>query len=289
MSRPGWLLPLIKLTFPKNWERVGRFIAPSPIARAVRKAMFDGDHLLCVPHDRTAARSAASAEPRRGRVLEVGVELARDAQVVVPSALCDYLIDRMDYHVVMNFCICRRSNDCADYPRDYGCLFMGDAARGINPEWGRPVSRDEAKAHLRKCEETGLIHFLGKAKLDALWLGVGPGEKLLGICSCCPCCCITRGLPYFPADIAKILHRAPGVEVSITEDCNACGKCATQCFAHAITVDDERASISDQCRGCGRCVERCPQSAIRLDIDPSRFIAESAEQLARVVDIPGPR
>ena len=107
------------------------------------------------------------------------LELARDAQVVVPSALCDYLIDRMDYHVVMNFCICRRSNDCADYPRDYGCLFMGDAARGINPEWGRPVSRDEAKAHLRKCEETGLIHFLGKAKLDALWLGVGPGDEVV--------------------------------------------------------------------------------------------------------------
>ena len=287
MARPGWLLPLIKLIFPRNYQRLAPFIAPAPVAHALHKAMFDGDHMLCLPRDQTVADSVAPAG--RGRVIEIGAELARDQQVVVPSALCDHIIDRMDYHVVMEFCLCRRSSDCTDYPRDYGCIFMGEAARGINPEWGRPVSREVAKAHIRRCQEAGLIHFMGKSKLDTLWLGVGPGDQLLTICNCCPCCCITRGLAYYPAEIADSIRRAPGVEVSVTEACTGCGRCAPGCFAHAITVDGERAVISAACRGCGRCAEGCPESAIRIDIDPSRFVAESAAELAQVIELGEPR
>jgi ferredoxin len=280
MSRPGWIPDFIKLVFPKDYRRWAPFLAPAPVANMVRKAMFDGDHMYCVPRDETVLSS---------RVIEVDAELDPGEQIVLPSQLCDYFIDRMDYHVVMDFCLCRRSMDCVDYPIEYGCLFMGEAARGINPEWGRQVSKAEAKAHIRKCQEAGLIHFMGKSKLDTLWLGVGPGHKLMTICNCCPCCCITRGLAHFPEQIAESLHRAPGVEVTVSDDCSGCGSCTAVCFAHAIELDGEQATISDACRGCGRCVEHCPEAAVHIDIDVDRFIAEAEQTIARIIDLPAER
>ena len=69
---------------------------------------------------------------------------------------------------------------------------MGEAAHGINPQLGRKVSKEEALEHLKKCREAGLVHVIGRNELDALWLGVRPGYKLLTVCNCCHCCCITR-------------------------------------------------------------------------------------------------
>jgi hypothetical protein len=90
----------------------------------------------------------------------------------------------------MNTCLCRDAKQCKDYPIDLGCLFLGEAALGINPRLGRGVTKREALEHIRRCREAGLVHLIGRNKLDTVWLGVGPGDKLLTICHCCPCCCL---------------------------------------------------------------------------------------------------
>ncbi len=270
MARSDRTLNFVKRTFPRNMNMMWVTKVPG-LGRLIEYLFFEGDHLICLPRD---------------TVVKVDKAVDQEEQMALPTDLADHFIDSMDYHFIMNFCICRDSMPCQDYPRDLGCLFMGEAARGINPDWGRAVTPEEAKAHVRKCEESGLIHFIGKSKLDTVWLGVGPGEKLLTICNCCPCCCITRGLPQSAQRFSEKLVRAPGVFVEVLSDeCAGCGTCSEgACFTDAISLENGTACIDQTlCRGCGRCVDACPNQAIALTVDKDTFLRESIQQIDAVM------
>jgi dissimilatory sulfite reductase (desulfoviridin) alpha/beta subunit len=108
----------------------------------------------------------------------------------------------------------------------------------------------------------GLVHLVGRNKLDKVWLGATPGHKLLTICNCCPCRCLWRILPDLDPAIGAKVGKMPTVEVRMTDRCVGCGRCAESvCFVGAIRLDGGRAVIGDACRGYGRCVEVCPQGA----------------------------
>lgn len=48
----------------------------------------------------------------------------------------------------------------------------------------------------------------------------------------------------------------------INEECIACGSCASECPASAISEGDERYVINaDLCTECGNCAEVCPVGA----------------------------
>lgn len=155
----------------------------------------------------------------------------------------------------------------------------------INPALGRPVGRDEARAHVRRCREAGLVHVIGRNKLDSVWLWVSPKEKLLTICNCCPCCCLWRATPYLDPKISAKLTRMPGVEVRVTEECDGCGTCLEACFVRAIRMENDRAVITEMCKGCGRCAEVCPNGAIELKIDVAKSVESAVERIAPLVDI----
>ncbi len=273
MSRPNWLLTFIKVTFPRNLK-FGRITHLPGLSRWLETKFFEGDHIVTLP---------------RAETVQINQSVDDNEQMVLPTELMDYFIDRMEHHWIMNFCICRRSMPCKDYPIDMGCLFMGEPVLDINPEWGRLVTKEEAKEYVRACEEKGLVHFIGKSKLDTQWLGIGPGDKLLTICNCCPCCCITRGLIYAPPNLSEKLLKAPGVQVTVMDNCVGCGKCVEDavCFVEAIKMDGDKAVIGSQCRGCGRCVRHCPADAISLTIDRETFMKENIEKISSVVEIPG--
>jgi len=269
MSTPLWFVSIIRRTFP--FSRAAARLTRLPlVGRAAGWMLFDGDDIMLLP-----------------RTVAVTEDIMDGPQEVVPWQVLEHFVERGSFMWVMDECICRRSMKCKDYPVDLGCLFIGEAARKINPALGRQVSKQEALEHLARCREAGLFHLVGKNKLDAVWLNVRPGEKLLTICSCCTCCCLWRFLPDLSASLASVLERMPGLEIKVTEDCVGCETCLeAKCLAGAVSVVDGRAVISGDCRGCGRCVELCPNGAITMTFegvdDP---LAGAIERLENKVDV----
>ncbi len=148
------------------------------------------------------------------------------------------------------------------------------------------MTKEEALDHLRRCREAGLTHLIGRNRLDVVWLGAGPADRLPTICSCCPCCCLWRLLPDFSPAIGDRVIRAPTVEVRVTDCCVGCGRCAQDvCFVDAIRLQDGHAAIGAACRGCGRCGEVCPEGAIELRCDPPALYDVVVARIASLVDV----
>lgn len=270
MSRPRWFVQLLKMAYP------GRYLAARAtnmpiLGSLVERWLFDGDRIIYLPQD---------------QVIEVDEPIELPGEMVLPSQVVEYFIQEASTHWIMDFCLCRDGAHCADYPIDLGCIFLGEAASGINPKLGRPVTKEEALAHARRCREAGLVHMVGRNKLDTVWLGVGPGEKLLTICNCCPCCCLWGILPHIAPHIGDRVTRMPGVTVAVNDHCQGCGACTQGvCFVDAIRLENGQALISQACRGCGRCVDVCPQHAIELTIEEGAFVEKSIAHISPLVDV----
>ncbi len=270
MARPLWFVNLLKKAYPGRF-RAAKLSKLPIIERIIDYGLFEGDDIIYLPRD---------------NVIQVNQAIESSEDVVLPSQVVEHFIERANYHWVMNFCICRDSSHCEDYPIDLGCLFLGEAVLQINPQLGRRVTKQEALAHVQRCREAGLVHMIGRNKLDSVWLGAGPGHKLLTVCNCCPCCCLWKIIPQLNPLTGNKVTRMPGVRVTVTDRCVGCGTCTRDvCFVNAIRLDGSRAAISDACRGCGRCIDACPEQAIELLIEDDRFIAKSIERLSSLVDV----
>jgi NAD-dependent dihydropyrimidine dehydrogenase PreA subunit len=214
--------------------------------------------------------------------IELNKKIPAPESIVVPSEIVKYFIEKSSYRFIMDFCLCREATQCKDYPIHLGCLFMGDSARRIPKELGRPASKKEALAHVEKCRKSGLVHLIGRDKLDETWLGVGSKIPLITVCNCCNCCCLWKMLPCLDEEFSSTVKRMPGLKISINENCNGCGVCSKDiCFIDEIKIKDGVAVISDNCLACGRCVEICPQNAIDLNIEDEEFIKKTIERVER--------
>lgn len=270
MSSPVWFVSMVKKTFPKRFA-LARLTRVPVLGRFLDKWLFGGDDIIYLPKD---------------HVVKVSEDVASEDQVVLPSQVVEYFVKKTNYHWIMNTCICREASGCRDYPVDLGCLFLGEAAMGINPKLGRRVSREEALEHLQKCRQAGLFQLIGRNKLDTVWLKVKPGSRLLTICSCCPCCCLWKMIPVLSEDISGKVHRMPGVRVKVTERCIGCGTCVKgACFVKAIRLREDRAVIGEECRGCGHCVEICPNQAIELTVEDTAFMDSLVPRISSLVDV----
>ena len=270
MARPVWFVNLIKKAFPRRFS-VARLTRAPVLGAAMAHWLSEGDDLIYLPRD---------------EVIQIKVPAALPQSTVLPSQVVDHFIDQAEDHCVMDFCICRSSEQCQHYPIELGCLFLGRAALNINPKLGRRVSREEAHEHVKKCREAGLVHLIGRNKLDTVWLGAGPREKLLTICNCCPCCCLWRIIPHVSDEFASRIHRMPGVVVRVTDRCVGCGVCAQDvCFVQAVRLVDGLAEISDACRGCGRCAAACPEQAIEVSLPDGQQITDTIRRIAERVDL----
>ncbi|TFG26083.1 4Fe-4S ferredoxin [Candidatus Thorarchaeota archaeon] len=275
MARPLWFVKLLKKTFP-NRSLIAKATNVPLIGGLVDKIFFEGDDVIYLPKDSVAQKT-----------IQIGRKLDKPEEITLPSEIVHHFIEKANKHWIMNSCICRDAATCKDYPIDYGCLFMGEAVDDINPHLGRLVTKEEAHDYVKKCREAGLVHLIGRNKLDAQWLGVSPGDKLLTVCNCCPCCCLWKMLPDLNPEIGRKITKMSGVEVIVTDACVGCGTCSEEnvCFVNAISLIDGKAVISAECRGCGRCVEVCPEQAIELTINNPEFISESIDRVSSVVDV----
>jgi len=267
---PLWVIDFIKKNFRYRffYARLTRIPVMGGI---VDRLFFHKDDMVYLPKDSV--------------VVEINQEIPF-TNTVLPSQIVDRFIDEADTHFVMNFCICRDSNQCKDYPIDLGCLFMGEAAAKIDPRLGRLVTREEAHQHVERARETGLVHLIGRNKLDAVWLDTGPDEKLMTVCNCCPCCCLWKMLPNLGDHISEKITAMEGVQVNVSDNCVGCGTCVDTCFVNAINIEAGRATISDECRGCGRCVEACPENAIVLTVD-NDSVEKTYTRISDTLDING--
>lgn len=270
MARPRWFVEVVKMPFPYRFVLAELTKVPI-IGHLIDYLFFDGDNVLYLPDD---------------RVIQIHESIERSPEMMLPSQVVEHFIEQANHRWIMNTCLCRDAHDCEEYPTDLGCLFLGEATLGINPRLGRPVTKEEALDHVRRCREAGLVHMVGRNKIDTVWLGVTPGNKLLTVCNCCPCCCGWRLLPHVSPKISDKVTGMPGVTLTVTDRCLGYGLCIQDiCFVDAIHLNNHRAVITEACRGCGRCVTVCPQNAIEISIDHDRFVEESINRLSSVVDV----
>jgi len=202
--------------------------------------------------------------------------------IAVPSKIVEHFIEHSSFRFLMDFCICRESNQCEHYPIELGCLFMGEAARKIPTELGRSVSKEEALAHVNQCRDAGLVHLIGRDKLDETWLGVGSSIPLVTVCNCCECCCLWRMRPLLHHALSSTIQRMPGVSMRVNENCMGCGVCTEDvCFIQGIAIQADKAVISDDCVACGRCAEQCPHDAIEIVIEDEAYIKKTIERVTK--------
>jgi ferredoxin len=238
----------------------------------INKMFFDRTNMTVLPKE---------------SVIEVKLKksIAPPNNIVLPSQVVEYFIRKANYRFIMKFCLCREAMNCKNHPIELGCLFLGEAARGINPEFGREATIEEALAHVQKCRSQGLIHLIGRDKFDETWLGVGSDGTLLTICNCCSCCCLWKMLSNLDPKIRSKVKRMPGVKVTVTENCTGCGTCMQHCFIQAITIQNGKAIIDADCKGCGRCAERCPNNAIQVTFNDNQFIQKTINCIESSVDV----
>lgn len=245
--------------------------------KIISRLLFKGDGTYFIPSTKSVTNLTT---------LEINKKIEQPDNIVFPSDIIKEIIRKANNIVIMNKCLCRTSADCNDYPKDLGCIFMGEATKQISRKYCREVTCDEAIHHIDRCSKAGLIHIMGRNKIDSIWMNVSPGSKLLTVCNCCPCCCLWRVLPNLSNSIQKDFFKLNGVSIYYDNSlCVGCGKCIDVCFADAITLEKDVVSIDNNiCIGCGQCSNNCPTGAIQLNYTKSD-VENVFEKIDSLVDI----
>jgi UDP-glucose 4-epimerase len=204
-------------------------------------------------------------------ILPVNEAIPRGQQVALPGSLVERLLREADGIFGMLACPCRTAFQCANHPREIGCLHLGSAVRQIPTEVGRLMSLEEGLDHLERALASGLIPTILYNPSDAEIFQIDK-RRMLSICFCCECCCDVRLLlrqgPERYWDLYN--HRLPGLEIVVGAGCTLCGDCIAACYGgeRIIRMGAQRAEISARCVGCGRCVSACPEGAISIELKP---------------------
>ena len=213
-------IKFIKLTFKSRFFMAKTLRKLPLISKVVNRLLFEGDDIQVIPRNETISNL-------RTENIEINRDIPVSEDIVLPSEVLKEMVKRLSHHFIMDFCICRVSSDCKDYPHSLGCLFLGKGAKRISKKLGRVVNTDEALEHVDKCQDAGLVHIIGRNKIDSIWLNTGSKDELLSICNCCPCCCLWKMSPELPESISNGLTPMIGVEIHLRnlERCSGCGKC----------------------------------------------------------------
>ena len=254
MRRPRFVdISIFALKYIFNWRFwIAEITKKSKAYRKlVDKMLFENDEIIVIPN-----------------TINVNKKIESEGSEFLPTDIIKDVIKRCDDIVIMNSCLCRSSNDCQDYPKDLGCIFLGPTAKKIPSHIGKKASVEEALAQVDKADEAGLSHIIGRNKIDTFWMNVHPGRGLLTICHCCPCCCLWKVYPNLDEEISGKLERLDGVSIRLHEEnCRKCMKCLDEvCMFQAINLENDKITINqDICRGCGLCVNACKFNAITID------------------------
>jgi ferredoxin len=265
-KRPAWWLDFLKTAWPltrisakaTKWPLIGKLLTPAVIP------IFSGKNFNV-------------------SYIPVNAQVPGAQSIVLPGRLIEEIINRSAHRVILKHCTCRDSEHCQTYPIEDACLLLGDGTKSIDPRIADHVSVDEAKRHLKRMLEMGLIPMVGRVLMDNYFYGVPNTGKLLTICFCCPCCCtVLNSARYFPAKVKDSFVRLKGLEVTVDSGlCKKCGTCVEACLFNALTLT-QHGIVRDPilCKGCGRCASVCPLRAVTVVLDDLHEATE--EVLGRI-------
>lgn len=213
--------------------------------------------------------------------IPVGEAVEVEPGSVLPYQLIEDLLGRASRLFALNACVCRTGHKCESYPRDIGCLFLGDAAADIDPSLARPVSVDEARAHVVRARNEGLLPCIVHGSFDSSLFRIDY-RRMLAICFCCNCCCAFRAdMKKGPEAYRERITRLAGLTVRDAGDCAQCGACVEACAFGAVEPGPEGPVFAEYCKACGRCADACPRANIRIVLDPG---ASTRELLLRRIN-----
>jgi Na+-translocating ferredoxin:NAD+ oxidoreductase subunit B len=154
-------------------------------------------------------------------------------------------------------CYCRhaaalRGEDIHGLPTDVCMQFGAGAQYSIERLGAKPVTKEEAKAVLRRAEEFGLLH-----------MSQNTADDIGFICNCdrWHCVAVTHALTL---EKPGLMFNS-GFEPKFDPDlCTACETCLDRCPSQALTMgaDDVPEVNLDRCFGCAACATGCPTDAI---------------------------
>ncbi len=219
---------------------------------------------------RQLSRLLANEKIMRVTFVPVAEDIQSPQSTALPKQAIAMLIEESSHRFIHDGCICRNHEGCTRYPRELGCIFLGEAAAHLHPSLGHRASVEECLAHLEKASRAGLTGMVGQIWFDATSLGVlRHFRDFLVVCFCCDCCCLVRtDMRQAGPAVKGSISRLQSVRVRVTEACAGCGTCERTCFVGAVALRDGRAHIDEgQCKGCGRCSQVCPNHAIQVTFD----------------------
>ncbi|KAA0888378.1 DUF362 domain-containing protein [Oryzomonas rubra] len=217
--------------------------------------------------------------------LPMNVDIQADS-VPLPPAIATELIKRAKYHHILDKCLCRHGRDCKKHNHDIGCLFLGASGLDVVPQFSRRVTAEEALAHVERGLADGLMPMIGRFRVDNYAFLLPDHHTLLGVCFCCDCCCFMNYYRPTPQELLEPIYPLlEGLEIKVTERCQACGRCTGTCRMRAITVKNGRAHHSERCRGCGRCASTCINNAVDIRITDSNYFEKTLEKFLTIAKI----
>lgn len=205
--------------------------------------------------------------------------------ITAPISIIEHFINEASYHVILKACPCRSIAGCENHDAGFGCTFIGEGAREVSRDLAHHVSKEEALRHLREAAADGLITCIGKFEGDAIALGVKNANKLMTICHCCECCCVSTSLHHAAKPARDLMVKLRGLEIGVGDACTGCGKCVDICIFKQIRVLDGKAHIDNECKGCGRCAMACPSNAIEIKIVDPSYINNFIDRIKSMVEV----
>jgi ferredoxin len=196
------------------------------------------------------------------RVIAVEESVDTGKQQVLDMDSVNKIIETSEALAVTR-CTCRVIAHKCDMPVE-ACIQVGNAALyTLDRGTGRAITKDEAYAIIRDCEQKGLVHVtMNKSHVGHF------------ICNCCECCCQT--LHLIISERLNLTAPSRFCAQVDTEACVGCGTCLDRCKFKAITLENDLAVINEElCLGCGLCHVTCEEKAITLvEKRPVSFIPD---------------
>jgi Na+-translocating ferredoxin:NAD+ oxidoreductase subunit B len=199
-----------------------------------------------------------SATPQLLQTLPIEEEISTVQEALSYERVSD-IVENSQSFLLLD-CICKKSQGLIDNQ----CEKPMEVCMGFAPvpgvfddiKIGRAITKEEAKATLKKAEEAGLVHMSNNLQAGRTF-----------ICNCCGCCCgALRSINELnlPASIVVNSHYNAVID---EKKCNACGTCVDdRCQVNAIEEGDPAYRVIEgRCIGCGLCVTTCPEEAIQLE------------------------